>query len=344
MTRYFIILMLLGPSILAHAAETTKDPFKPLVKKVGQTFTDVKKSAIAEIDKQRAPAEKPKAAAPKKTTPKKPAAEPSPSSTAKKPAADEPAKKPTPKPVPAATDDQDQPEKPAPAVSKKTTSEQPTPEMPTEGPETAKAKSPHGKPAVISSADLADFDALPGDRKKLIEGAIAVARDSAWLPYKFGGSSPADGGFDCSGAMYFVMNKAGLKPPRTSAEQFLWLKSKNRLREVPPDVSSIDHPSLAMLRPGDLLFWSGTYAPTDGRTANITHVAMYLGKEKKGARAVMINATDGRSYRGTQANGYGVYDFYLPREGSKSKFVGYGTPPGIPEKTPEPTPSVAGKN
>jgi cell wall-associated NlpC family hydrolase len=194
-------------------------------------------------------------------------------------------------------------------------------------------KSAHGKPALIATTDLTVFESLPSDRKKLIEAAIAVARDSPWLPYKFGGSSPADGGFDCSGAMYFVMGKAGLKPPRTSANQYSWLKDNHRLHEVPGDVRTIDHPSLARLRPGDLLFWAGTYAPTDGRTVNITHVAIYLGKEKKGNRPVMINATDGRSYRGTQANGYGVYDFYLPKEGSRSTFVGFGTPPGIAEMT-----------
>lgn len=192
-----------------------------------------------------------------------------------------------------------------------------------------KKKSSHGKPAVIETTALEEFEKLPADRKKLIEGAIAVAKDSPWLPYQFGGSSPKDGGFDCSGAMYFVMRKAGLEPPRTSADQFQWLKKEKRLHEVPDNVRSPDHASLKQLQPGDLLFWGGTYAPTDGRAVNITHVALFLGHEKKGKRAVMINATDGRSYRGTKANGYGVYDFYLPREGSKAKFMGYGTPPGI---------------
>lgn len=225
-----------------------------------------------------------------------------------------------------------------PASSKSSSQTSPTKKPQPEKPETDESvtegkdagKSPHGKPALIATTDLTDFDSLPGDRKKLIEGAIAVAKDSPWLPYKFGGSSPADGGFDCSGAMYFVMNKAGLKPPRTSADQYLWLKENNRLHET-SGVHAIDHPSLATLRPGDLLFWSGTYEPSDGRTVNITHVAIYLGKEKKGNRPVMINATDGRSYRGKQANGYGVYDFYLPKEGSRSTFVGFGTPPGIGE-------------
>ena len=190
-------------------------------------------------------------------------------------------------------------------------------------------KASHGRPALIDSKELAGFSLLAPDRQKLIENALAVARESPWLPYKFGGSSPEDGGFDCSGAMYFVMQKSGLKPPRTSAEQFLWVKAAELLHEVPAEATSLDHASLSQLKPGDLLFWSGTYEATDGRNVNITHVALYLGKEVKDGRPVMINATDGRSYRGKQANGYGVYDFRLPKQEGRSKFMGYGTPPGI---------------
>lgn len=196
-------------------------------------------------------------------------------------------------------------------------------------PEPPEEKISHGRPAWIETEKLLEFETLPEDRKNLIRGAIMVAKENPWLPYQFGGSSPKDGGFDCSGAMYHVMRKAGLEPPRTSADQFLWLKENDRLIEISPDVRTLDHPDLKKLVPGDLLFWGGTYTPADGRTVNITHVAMYLGHEKSDKRAVMINATDGRSYRGTKANGYGVYDFQLPREGSKTLFMGYGTPPGI---------------
>jgi cell wall-associated NlpC family hydrolase len=273
--------------------------------------------------------------------------------SATKPKSTHPKASPTKKKPVAADDDDDDEDTPAakPKSTKPKTPANPpkepagTTDEATEGPDTAAAakKSPHGKPAVISTTDLAGFDALPEDRKKLIQQAITTAQTSPWLPYKFGGSDPKDGGFDCSGAMYFVMNAAGLKPPRTSADQYLWIKEADRLHEVPTDVRDIDHPGLATLTPGDLLFWSGTYAPSDGRTANITHVAMYLGKEKKDQRPVMINATDGRSYRGTQANGYGVYDFYLPREGSKAVFAGFGTPPGIAEK-PAPASTTAPKS
>lgn len=192
-------------------------------------------------------------------------------------------------------------------------------------------KPPAGPPAKISSSELKEFEKLPDERKKLIEIALTTARDSSWLPYKFGGSEPSDGGFDCSGAMYYIMRKAGLKPPRTSAEQYLWLKENSRLNEVPADADELDDPSLKKIQPGDLLFWGGTYTPTDGRTVNITHIALFLGHEKKDGLAVMINATDGRSYRGKRANGFGVYDFHLPRGGSGSVFMGYGTPVGVAE-------------
>ena len=204
---------------------------------------------------------------------------------------------------------------------------------PAEKKATAPTKPPAGPPAKIASLELKDFEALPEERKKLIEIALTTARDSAWLPYKFGGSEPGDGGFDCSGAMYYVMRKAGLKPPRTSAEQYLWLKENSRLNEVPAAAKKLDDPSLKKLQPGDLLFWGGTYTPTDGRTVNITHIALFLGHEKKDGLAVMINATDGRSYRGKRANGFGVYDFRLPHENSSSVFMGYGTPPGVAEMT-----------
>lgn len=195
-------------------------------------------------------------------------------------------------------------------------------------PELTQEKPSHGRPALIATETLAAFKELPEDRRKLIETAIAVAKESPWLPYLFGGASPAAGGFDCSGAMYYVMRKAGLAPPRTSAAQYLWLKENKRLVAT-PDSPAMDDEVLKKLRPGDLLFWGGSYEPDDARKVNITHVAIYLGLEKIDGHAVMINATDGRSYRGTKGNGYGVYDFRMPKTGGRSVFMGYGTPPGI---------------
>lgn len=188
-----------------------------------------------------------------------------------------------------------------------------------------------GKPALLAAESLEEFDSLPEDRRKLIAGAIGVAKDSPWLPYTARGAAPSDGGFDCSGAMYFVLRRAGLDPPRTSAAQFAWLRQNQRLREVAPNVVDLNHASMERLRPGDLLFWGRPGSADSGKPEDVTHVAMFLGHEKRDKRPVMINSTDGRSYRGVKANGYGVYDFRLPSVGSKIIFLGYGTPPGLAE-------------
>lgn len=181
------------------------------------------------------------------------------------------------------------------------------------------------RPAKIESDKLSEFDSLPQTRKHLIEGALAVASEWPWLPYLAGGAQPEAGGFDCSGAMYFVMRKAGLDPPRSSGAQMAWLKKAGRLHLISADAKDLKHASLASLLPGDLLFW----AVDDNGTPRIHHVAMYLGTEKIDGRAVMINSTDGRSYRGQKSNGYGIYDFRVPKPESPSKLVAYGPPPGI---------------
>jgi peptidoglycan DL-endopeptidase CwlO len=185
---------------------------------------------------------------------------------------------------------------------------------------------PKTRPAIIKTSELAEFGSLPEDRQKLIEVAIAIATDSPWLPYLPGGVSPADGGFDCSGATYFIMSRAGLDPPRSSGWQMDWLKKNDRLHPVPTDARDRNHESFSNLLPGDLLFWA---REDQDRNLQVHHVAMFLGTEKRDGRAVMIGSTDGRSYRGQVANGYGVHDFRIPAKDSPSMLIGYGTPPGI---------------
>lgn len=207
-------------------------------------------------------------------------------------------------------------------------------------PLSAKTKTPvkpaYGRPALVAITDLADFDGLAADRKKLIGIAIATARDSPWLPYAYGKADPAQGGFDCSGAMYYVMTRAGLKPPRSSAAQYAWLLDEKRMHVVAADATDFDDASLKALRPGDLLFWSTGEVVAGVKALSITHVALYLGREKKDGLRIMINATDGRSYRGVKANGYGVYDFRMPAKDARSRLVGYGTPPGVAESADVP--------
>lgn len=189
-------------------------------------------------------------------------------------------------------------------------------------------------PQLLETSDLKGFKELPEERQKLISMAIETGKEVLGMPYKYGGNGPKDGGFDCSGAMHYILQKVGIEPPRTSSDQYLWVKKHSDFHEVPKTATDTGDESFAELQPGDLVFWSGTYEPKDGRTTSITHVGMYLGLEAKDGRPVMINATNGRSYRGKKGNGFGVYDFRVPRAGSKSKIVGYGAPPGLKKAKP----------
>ncbi len=191
-----------------------------------------------------------------------------------------------------------------------------------------------GAPALISTSEIKGFQELEKPRQKLIELALEAGKAVTGMPYLFGGNGAPDGGFDCSGAMYSILRQAGLEPPRSSSDQYNWVKKNSVLHEVSPTAKDVEDKSLAAIKPGDLVFWSGTYEPTDGRTTKVTHVAIFLGEEKKDGHPVMINATSGRSYRSKKCTGFGVYDFVIPRAGGKSRIVGYGTPPGLIEETP----------
>ena len=88
-------------------------------------------------------------------------------------------------------------------------------------------------------------------------------------PYVWGGSTP-DTGFDCSGYVCWVYNQNGYDVGRTTANG-LWNKSQ--------------HISEAEAKPGDLVFFEGTY-DTPGKS----HVGIYLGK------GMMVSAGDPIKY------------------------------------------------
>jgi len=183
------------------------------------------------------------------------------------------------------------------------------------------------RPGVIGTEDLKEFATLSGQRKRIVEEALELAAKDAWLKYAFGSADPESGGLDCSGSVYYVFQQAGIEPPRSSAGQFTWVKEAGALTEVPGSASSLELSEFESLQPGDLLFWSGTYEPKDGRGVAVSHVQIYLGHEKSTGKPVMAGASDGRTYRDTKRAGYGVFDFKLPRAGSKGVFLGYGLPP-----------------
>lgn len=55
---------------------------------------------------------------------------------------------------------------------------------------------------------------------------VRVARGYLGKPYVWGGESEAEGGYDCSGFVFSVLNKCGMKVPRTTAQGYLSLGKK----------------------------------------------------------------------------------------------------------------------
>jgi peptidoglycan endopeptidase LytE len=78
-----------------------------------------------------------------------------------------------------------------------------------------------------------------------------IAKSLIGTPYVWGGNTTD--GFDCSGFIYYVFNKAGLSLGRYTADGYA-----NRSYEVSNPV------------PGDLVFFKDTYMP------GISHMVIYL--------------------------------------------------------------------
>ncbi|MDQ6623461.1 MAG: C40 family peptidase [Verrucomicrobiota bacterium] len=166
--------------------------------------------------------------------------------------------------------------------------------------------------------------------RKLIEGALDLA--SRNLSYKYGSADPTEGGMDCSGFIYFLLRQNGVSGvPRDSSEQYVWVRKSGHFEAV---VSKSDDTfELENLKPGDLLFWTGTYDIE--RDPPVTHAMIYLGKEKSTGRRIMVGASDGRTYHDQSRYGVSVFDFRVSRPGHAAAngrtpdFVGYGRIPGL---------------
>jgi cell wall-associated NlpC family hydrolase len=207
-----------------------------------------------------------------------------------------------------------------------------SPKRPPESPSPAGLKKRGAPNATLSPAAIKGFEDYPANVQKLLVSALELTTRN--LDYTYGSADPATGGMDCSGFVYFVLKQNGVDDvPRDSSEQYVWLR---RARRFEPVLSQKDDSfELENLKPGDLLFWTGTYSIE--RDPPITHAMIYLGRERKTGQRVMVGASDGRIYQGESRYGVSVFDFRIERGGKTDEgklrpmFVGYGHIPGLRE-------------
>ena len=189
------------------------------------------------------------------------------------------------------------------------------------------AKRAEPRPVVVSTLkveDLKGFSAFATPIQDLIRRSLILTEKN--LGYQYGSSDPSKGGMDCSGTIYHVLQVSGLKGvPRQSDQMFEWIEKTSTFHRT-EGVESLDDAKFDALKPGDLLFWTGTYE-VKGRESGVSHVMLYLGERVKDGRPVMFGASDGRSYDEARQNGVSVFDFKLPGKTRKAKFFGYGTLP-----------------
>jgi len=260
----------------------------------------------------------------KSSTTKKESAAPSPSASAKKKSGS-----PSPSATPSAKRKKKSSPTPEPSETPSPT-EIPSPSStPTATPEKTKRGAPN---ATLLPEAISGFENYPPKVQRLLTSALELTTRN--LDYEYGSADPANGGMDCSGFVYFVLKQNGIDDvPRDSSEQYIWLRRTGKFEPVVSQKE--DSFEFDNLKPGDLLFWTGTYSIE--RDPPITHAMIYLGREKKTGMRVMVGASDGRTYQSQQRFGVSVFDFKMPSadkgeiENGKTRprFVGYAHIPGL---------------
>jgi cell wall-associated NlpC family hydrolase len=200
---------------------------------------------------------------------------------------------------------------------------------PAESPEAGRGKK--GWPNVSLLPDAIErYDSYPPKVRQILDAGLALTKQN--LGYTYGSADPANGGMDCSGFIYYVLKQNGFPDvPRDSSQQYVWVRKAGDFKAVVSRKE--DSFELDDLKPGDLLFWRGTY--NIDRDPPITHTMIYLGHEKRTNKRVMVGSSDGRTYDGKQRWGVSVFDFKMPPppQSGDAKispvFVGYGRIPGV---------------
>ncbi len=281
-----------------------------------------KSSSSSKVKSSPSPEE---SATPKPKKKKKPSPTPEESPTATPKESPSPSESPTPSATPEESASPKESASPEESVSAEETA----------SPEPSASASPEEKKSIvatISPNEIKGYDKNPPEIRTVLETALALTNRD--LKYTYGSADPESGGMDCSGFIYYVLRENGVKDvPRDASGQYVWVRKSGNFRAVlSRDLDSFEFNEL---KPGDLLFWTGTYDVE--KDPPVTHTMIYLGENKETGKPVMLGASDGRSFEGKRMSGVSVFDFKTAAKeatssGRHPRFVGYGRIPGLGSK------------
>lgn len=126
---------------------------------------------------------------------------------------------------------------------------------------------------------------------------IAEELANSALPYVYGSGDLARGGLDCSGFVQIVYRRAyGVELPDEAGKQYLYLRQHGQVWDATTGWKPSD------LKPGDLIFWSGTRYLH--RPSPISHVMVYIGNN------AMVGAQNAGKRLNAPGGGVGYFRFH----------------------------------
>lgn len=177
-----------------------------------------------------------------------------------------------------------------------------------------------------SPPETIDGELAPEPTKPVQEGpTLSRLREEAHklanmgLRYKFGADDVDSGGLDCSSTVQYLLEKIGIEGcPRTSYDQYYWLKRKKLLDDVYG--SNASKKLFKKLSPGDLIFWGGTWKSGH----KVSHVMIYMGYNADTDKHYVFGARSKNS-EGILGNGVDVFELDTER----GRLIAHGKIPGL---------------
>ncbi|MGZ5546108.1 MAG: NlpC/P60 family protein, partial [Limisphaerales bacterium] len=83
----------------------------------------------------------------------------------------------------------------------------------------------------LSPDQIAGYENNPPRVRRILDAGLTLTKQN--LGYTYGSADPKNGGMDCSGFIYYVLQQNGFPDvPRDSSQQYVWLRKAGHFKAV----------------------------------------------------------------------------------------------------------------